>query len=173
MKSQYNWPLLKTEYLAGDIQDAREFLRQRLGISEKKLLSTAITRMTKGWAKDWKENQTQIAKAALERSNKSREKRLAEGLDSMRDFFERVAEFLTNTKGFHMMMRVDAAEKVWKILRVENGLPATISKNVITPPIDPEDALNKLQYDANAKNKDSTKIQNNKQRGRRKVVSKH
>lgn len=138
-KSIYNWAELKAEYLKQDVKEARTWFRIKYGLPEGKNPTNTQIQCMKGWAQDWQKNQDAISKKAITIFGRDKAKRLAAALENIQGFFE--------AKALEKNLRVDDAEKVWKILRVENGLPSTIAKNVVTVPEDPEDTLDTLQDD--------------------------
>lgn len=138
-RNRYDWASLKAEYLTGDVKESTVWLRRKLGVSPSKRLTSTQSKALLGWSKEWLKLRDKVTKEAVTRFGKDKAKRLAEALENIQGFFEKKA-----TDG---RLRVDDAEKVWKILRIENGLPSTIAKNVITVPEDPEDALDTLQDD--------------------------
>ena len=149
----YDWASYKAEYLSGDVKESTVWLRQKLGLPPSKRLTSTQNSAMRGWSKEWLKVRDKIAKQAIVSFGKNKAKRLAEALENIQGYFE--------IKAKDARLRVDDAEKVWKILRVENGLPANISKNVVTVPEDPDDALNTLQDhddDRSTESQDSQEI---------------
>lgn len=152
-RNRYDWASLKAEYLTGDVKESTVWLRQKLGISPSRRLTSTQAKAITGWSKEWLKLRDKVTREAVKSFGKNKAKRLAEALENIQGFFE--------IKAKDTRLRVDDAEKVWKILRVENGLPATISKNVVTVPEDPDDALNTLQEiddDRSTESQDSEEI---------------
>lgn len=134
---KHDWAALKHEYLTGEEHSVQEFIRQKLGIAN---MGGSHRQEVKGWSKEWKTMRRDAAKKRAQEILDSRAEDLAVGLDNIRKYFIEVVEDEVRRK----QLSAAQAVEVWKILRIENGQPINISKNMIGPTGDPNDSINKL-----------------------------
>jgi len=137
--------------------DASVWFKAKHGVPEDKRLGSTIMSNLRGWAKEWRVNRDKIMSKAVSLSSLSRAKQLAGALDTMQEQLALKAESLKQGAP----VSVDDFEKLWKILRVENGLPTTIGRSTVTMQGDPEDAFNRLQNDRDTEIQDTGEIHDN------------
>ena len=134
---KYEWDKLKAEYMDSSIAEVKAFF-----ISKFSVFNNAMSRASIGWSPAKKKRMHDIAVKALKDSEKRDVENMSKALRNIRGYFQlKVADRQELDK-----LRIRDAKDVWKILRIENGLPANIvhqtNVNVVE---DPEDSLDKLQ----------------------------
>lgn len=135
-KQTYNWIELKAEYMESPIPEVKEFFTHKFGS-----FTSMMNKSTIGWSPEKKERVRRIAERAMKDMEKKEAEELAKALKNVRTYFK---QRVSNQKELDKL-RVRDAKEVWKILRIENGLPANIVHQTNTNISDPEDAINKLQ----------------------------
>lgn len=134
---KHDWAALKHEYLTGDEPSVSAFITKKLSVER---LSGTAYQETKGWSKEWKVRRRDAASKRAQEILDSRAEDLAVGLDNIRTYFMEIVE----DENKRRQLSPSQAVEVWKILRIENGQPINISKNMIGPADDPNDSINRL-----------------------------
>jgi hypothetical protein len=135
-KTKYNWPELKAEFINSPHLEVASFFRHKFGGE-----SDNMRRRSKGWTKAKQEHQEKIQARMLEKAGRKEADEMAKALTNIRAYFKQ----RVSTQEELNKLKVQDARDVWKIIRIENNLPANIVKSHnINQDADPEDLLDQL-----------------------------
>ena len=135
-KCKYNWPQLKSEYINSQYLEATEFFQNKFGH-----YNEWMKKQSRGWTKDKIKHQERIQAKVIEKSVDREAAEMLKALSNIRAYFKQ----RVSTQEELNKLKVQDARDVWKILRIENNLPANIIKaHNLNQDADPEELLNKL-----------------------------
>lgn len=125
MKSKYDRPALKLEFMQSDIDEVQEFLRWKFG---EKLAKSNMKNKCKWWTKEKQEMKEKILIKATQNVITKQAKELEIPMEQLT-----IAKKNAVVKVIQKMMNTDLdmsdLERSIKILRTEMWLPTTYSKN--------------------------------------------
>ena len=125
MKSKYDRPALKLEFMQSEIDEVQEFLRWKFG---EKLAKSNMKNKCKWWTKEKQEMKEKILIKATQNVITKQAKELEIPMEQLT-----IAKKNAVVKVIQKMMNTDLdmsdLERSIKILRTEMGLPTTYSKN--------------------------------------------
>lgn len=135
MKSKYDRPALKLEFMQSDIDEVSEFLRRKFG---EKLAMSNMKNKCKWRVKEKQEMKERIVEKAIERNAEKQAKELSVPLEDLMKWkkavlqllLKQVAKFVNANKWDDWKdIDVSDAEKILKMFKTELWEPATIWAN--------------------------------------------
>lgn len=135
-KANYNWQELKAEFIKSQYLEATAFFKHKFGH-----YNEHMKRKARGWTKEKQLHQEKIQAKVIEKAIDSEAREMAKALGNIRSYFKMKVSSLDELK----KLKVKDARDIWKIIRIENNLPANIIKaHNINEDKDPEKLLDEL-----------------------------
>jgi len=131
-KSKYDYAVLKQEFMQSDIDDTREFIKQRLGKDTAK--NNQLARKTTWWTKEKQRYKQKLAEKAIAKSLEKQANQLSAKIPLDRlvrmksDFFDLIDQAI-DTMMAQDNVEIDKVIKWLNAIKTELWEPTSVSKN--------------------------------------------
>jgi hypothetical protein len=122
----YNWPALKAEFMASDIDESYNFLKLKFGKSKASfVLSGVMSLRSRGWSAEKKAMRQRVYETQLKQIEKNTAKFSADLLTKVR---HGLLKFVIQETEGRPIVNGENLATAWRLVRTEAGLPTSISK---------------------------------------------